>query len=99
MITTIDTAPVMSLCPQDIESLRDELQAYHAMYSPLFQRREHVLHRVGRLGRVLIQTITKNREGGQSRNGDQQSTGGGHQCLVNPFGQFSRRDPFPSMLG
>jgi SRSO17 transposase len=40
MITTIDTAPVMSLCPQDIENLRDELQAYHAIYSPLFQRRE-----------------------------------------------------------
>jgi SRSO17 transposase len=40
MITTIDTAPVMSLCPQDIENLRGELQAYHAIYSPLFQRRE-----------------------------------------------------------
>lgn len=40
MITTIDTTPVMSLCPQDIENLRDEWQAYHAIYSPLFQRRE-----------------------------------------------------------
>ena len=40
MIPAIDTAPVMSLRPQDIASLVEELQAYHAIYSPLFQRRE-----------------------------------------------------------
>ena len=40
MIPAIETAPVMSLRPQDVESLVDELQAYHAIYSPLFQRRE-----------------------------------------------------------
>jgi hypothetical protein len=39
MIPAIDTAPVMSLRPQDIASLVEELQAYHAIYSPLFQRR------------------------------------------------------------
>ena len=40
MIPAIETAPVMSLRPQDVESLVDALQAYHAIYSPLFQRRE-----------------------------------------------------------
>ncbi len=39
-MNAIDTSPVMSLRPQDVESLVDELQAYHAIYSPLFQRRE-----------------------------------------------------------
>ncbi len=40
MMTAIETAHVMSLRPQDAESLVDALQAYHAIYSPLFQRRE-----------------------------------------------------------
>ena len=37
---TIETAPVMALRPQDIDHLVNELQDYHAIYSPLFQRRE-----------------------------------------------------------
>jgi hypothetical protein len=40
MMTTIETAPVMALRPQDGDELVDELQAYHAIYSRLFQRRE-----------------------------------------------------------
>jgi SRSO17 transposase len=40
MIPAIDTAPVMSLRPQEVESLVEELPAYHAIDSPLFQRRE-----------------------------------------------------------
>ena len=40
MITLIETAPKMDLAIQDIEHLVDELRAYHAIYSPLFQRRE-----------------------------------------------------------
>jgi SRSO17 transposase len=40
MIPAIETVPVMSLRPQDVASLVDELHAYHAIYSPLFQRRE-----------------------------------------------------------
>jgi SRSO17 transposase len=40
MIPAIETAPVMSLQLQDVESLVDALQAYHAIYRPLFQRRE-----------------------------------------------------------
>ena len=40
MMTEIETAPVMTLRPQDVDNLVDELQAYHAIYSPLFQRRE-----------------------------------------------------------
>ena len=36
----IETTPQMELVPQDIESLVEELRAYHAIYSPLFQRRE-----------------------------------------------------------
>ena len=40
MIPAIATAPVMSLRPQEVESLVEALHAYHAIYSPLFQRRE-----------------------------------------------------------
>ncbi len=40
MMPPIETAPVMSLRPQDVEGLVDDLQTYHAIYSPLFQRRE-----------------------------------------------------------
>jgi SRSO17 transposase len=40
MMTTIETAPTMALHPQDVESLVGELQAYHTIYSPLFQRSE-----------------------------------------------------------
>jgi SRSO17 transposase len=36
----ITTAPAMELTPQAIENLVEELRAYHAIYSPLFQRRE-----------------------------------------------------------
>ena len=39
-MSEIETVPVMTLRPQDIDHLVDELQAYHAIYSPLFQRRE-----------------------------------------------------------
>jgi SRSO17 transposase len=34
------TAPVLDLTPQDLEGMLDELGAYHATFSPLFQRRE-----------------------------------------------------------
>ena len=40
MTTLIETAPKMDLVMQDIEHLVEELRAYHAIYSPLFQRRE-----------------------------------------------------------
>jgi hypothetical protein len=40
MIPAIETAPVLSLRPQEVEGLVDALYAYHAIYSPLFQRRE-----------------------------------------------------------
>ena len=40
MTTAIETAPVMDLSPQEVENLVEELHAYHALYSPLFQRRE-----------------------------------------------------------
>ena len=36
----IQTTPRMALATQDIEHLVEELRAYHAIYSPLFQRRE-----------------------------------------------------------
>src|SRR5215212_11273228 len=36
----IATAPVLDLTPQDVDTIIDELRAYHAIYSPLFQRRE-----------------------------------------------------------
>ena len=40
MTTLIETAPAMELRAHDIDHLVDELAAYHAIYSPLFQRRE-----------------------------------------------------------
>jgi len=39
-IHPIETAPTLDLVPEDLEALLDELHAYHAIYSPLFQRRE-----------------------------------------------------------
>jgi len=39
MTKPIDTAPAMELTPQAIDNLVEELRAYHAIYSPLFQRR------------------------------------------------------------
>ena len=36
----IATAPTLEVTPQDIATLGDELHAYHAIYAPLFQRRE-----------------------------------------------------------
>src|SRR2546423_15683728 len=40
MTTLIETTPKMDLAIQDIEHLVEEWRAYHAIYSPLFQRRE-----------------------------------------------------------
>jgi len=40
MSDLIETAPRMELSVQDIEHLVEELRVYHAIYSPLFQRRE-----------------------------------------------------------
>ncbi len=36
MTTAIPTAPVMDLRPRDVDELVEELQAYRAIYSPLF---------------------------------------------------------------
>jgi SRSO17 transposase len=40
MIDLIETTPQMDLVTQDIEHLVEALCTYHAIYSPLFQRRE-----------------------------------------------------------
>jgi SRSO17 transposase len=40
MRKTIDTTPALELTPQAIDHLVEELREYHAIYSPLFQRRE-----------------------------------------------------------
>lgn len=36
----VETAPLLNLSPEEVESLLDELEAYHAIYRPLFGRRE-----------------------------------------------------------
>src|SRR5258708_5764940 len=36
----VDTARVLNLNPEDVEGWWEELEAYHAIYSPLFGRRE-----------------------------------------------------------
>src|SRR2546427_12162702 len=40
MMDLIETTPKMDVTIQDIEPLVEELRAYHAIYSPLLQRRE-----------------------------------------------------------
>jgi SRSO17 transposase len=40
MSNTIDTTPALELTLQAIDNLVEELREYHAIYSPLFQRRE-----------------------------------------------------------
>ena len=40
MTTCSETVPEFNLKPQDIDNLVDELREYHAIYSPLFCRRE-----------------------------------------------------------
>src|SRR5207244_11523273 len=40
MMDLIETTPKMDLAVHDIEHLVEELRAYHAIYSPLFQLRE-----------------------------------------------------------
>jgi len=40
MTPTIETTPVLDLTPCDLKALVEELGAYHALYSPLFQGRE-----------------------------------------------------------
>jgi SRSO17 transposase len=40
MSMPIETTVVMDLSPRDLQDLVEELRAYHAIYSPLFQRRE-----------------------------------------------------------
>jgi SRSO17 transposase len=36
----IETAPILELEPSDIDGLMEEIEAYHAIYRPLFERRE-----------------------------------------------------------
>lgn len=36
----VETVPEMTLTPQEIENLFEEVEAYHGIYNPLFQRRE-----------------------------------------------------------
>jgi SRSO17 transposase len=40
MKAPMETAPVMDLSPRDLDHLVEALREYHAIYSPLFQRRE-----------------------------------------------------------
>jgi hypothetical protein len=40
VIAPTTTVPALDLTPQDITNLVNKLRDYHAIYSPLFQRRE-----------------------------------------------------------
>lgn len=40
MIQVVKTVPEMTLTPQEIENLFEEIETYHQIYSPLFVRRE-----------------------------------------------------------
>lgn len=39
-VPALASPPKVNLAPRDVEALVDELQAYHAIFSPLFRRRE-----------------------------------------------------------
>lgn len=39
-IPALASPPSVNLAPRDVEALVEELQAYHAIFSPLFRRRE-----------------------------------------------------------
>jgi SRSO17 transposase len=62
MMTAIETAPVMDLRPQDVESLVEDLHAYHDLYSPLFQRREQRQWSVEYLRGLLLEIPRKSIE-------------------------------------
>ena len=39
-IEPLEPAPVLALAPQEMDTLMDERRTDHALYRPLFQRRE-----------------------------------------------------------
>src|SRR5262245_49199038 len=74
MSTPIETTAVIDLPPRDLDHLVEELRAYHALYSPLFQRREQrewaakYLHGLLlELPRKLIEPLVLAMEGAQPR--------------------------------
>src|SRR6266540_2144738 len=56
------TAPVLDLTPQDLDSILDELGAYHAIFSPLFQRREQQAWSLDYLHGLLLELPRKSIE-------------------------------------
>jgi SRSO17 transposase len=62
MMTLIETAPAMELAPQDVETLIDDLRHYHALYSPLFQRREQRARAADYLHGLLLDLSRKSIE-------------------------------------
>lgn len=58
----IETAPKITLEAQDVDSLVEELDEYHAMYAPLFQRREQRERAEGYLNGLLSRMENKSIE-------------------------------------
>ena len=54
MTKAIATVPQMELTPQQISNLVEELHSYHAIYSPLFQRREQREQAVDYLNGLML---------------------------------------------
>ena len=54
MTQAIATVPQMELTPQQISNLVEELHSYHAIYSPLFQRREQREQAVDYLNGLML---------------------------------------------
>jgi len=59
---TIEPVPEMHLGPQDMDRLEDELRAYHAIYSPLFRRREQREWAAAYLNGLLVELPNKSIE-------------------------------------
>lgn len=62
MTTAIETAPALELTPPDIDALLDDLRTYHAIYSPLFQRREQRTWAANYLQGLLLEIPRKSIE-------------------------------------
>jgi SRSO17 transposase len=58
----VETAPWITLEPKDVDSLADELDEYHSIYSPWFQRREQRERAKGYLNGLLSRMENKSVE-------------------------------------
>ena len=82
MKAPMKTAPVMDLCPRDLDNLVEALREYHAIYSPLFQRREQREGAEKYLHGLLLEIAEVDRADGPGL-GRRQWQGGADDAIVH----------------